>query len=186
MKLNVIKRIAEKKSERNRLRREGYIPAAIYVRGKSAETIALKSNEYSAQMQHLQPGRLSTQIFILIDENGKERRAILKEIQYNVTNYNVIHLDFEELHDDLPVKVKVPIECVGAAECPGVKLGGVLRQVIRTLRIRCLPKDIPAVFQLDARTLGPRESRRLSDLSIPETVRPLADLREVAAVIVKR
>ncbi len=186
MKLKTIKRAAERKCEAKKLRREGSIPAVIYLRGKEAEAASIDSTEFSTLMRTIQPGRLSTQVFTLVGENGQSRTAIIKEIQYNIINYNVIHLDFEELKDDQPVNVKVPIECVGMAESPGVKGGGVLRQVIRYLRVRCLPKDIPASFVMDVKTLGPRESRRLKDLNISEGVRPLANLNEVAAVIVKR
>lgn len=185
MKLQISKRSADKKGDTKKLRREGFIPAVIYLRGKEGENVALRSSEFSSLLRLVQPGRLSTQVFTL-DHNGKERRAILKEIQYHPTTYNVIHLDFEELHDNLPVNVKVPIECTGVVDCIGVKLGGVLRQVIRHLRVRCLPKDIPTVFQLDVKNLGQRETRRLKDLEIPKTIRPLADLNEVAVVIVKR
>lgn len=187
MKLNVTKRTAGKKSESKQLRRAGQIPAIIYMRGKEqADNIVLNSTEFNAFLRQVQPGRLSTQVFTLVDENGKERRALLKEIQYHVTRYDVLHLDFEELVDNVPVNVKVPIECVGVVDCVGIKLGGVLRQVIRYLKVRCLPKDIPASFVLDIRNMAQRETRRLKDLNIPETIRPLVDLNEVAVAIVKR
>jgi large subunit ribosomal protein L25 len=185
MKLKVFKRTAEKKSEAKQMRREGYVPAIVYKRGKSGESIAICGSEFSALMRKLTPGRLSTTIFTLEEDQAK-RRVIVKDIQYNPINYDVIHLDFEELIEDEQINVKVPIEFVGVADCVGVKLGGVLRQVIRHLRIRCFPKDIPQAFFLDVRELGQRESRRLSDLDIPNTVRPLSDLREVAVVIAKR
>lgn len=187
MKLNVTKRTAGKKSESKQLRRAGQIPAIIYMRGKeAADNIVVKDSEFDAILRQIQPGRLSTQVFALVDEKGKERRALLKEIQYHVTKYNVIHLDFEELADNVPVNVKVPIECTGIVDCVGIKLGGVLRQVIRYLKVRCLPKDIPGAFTLDIRSLGQRDTRRLKDLNIPETIRPLVDLNEVAVAIVKR
>lgn len=186
MKLQIIKRAGEKKNEAKKLRREGLVPAIIYLRGKEAENVALKSQEFAALLRSVQPGRLPTQVFTLIGENGKERKAILKDIQYHPTSYEVLHLDFEELHDNQQVNVKVPIECIGLVDCIGVKLGGVLRQVIRQLRIRCFPKDIPSAFQLDVRNLNLADTRRLSDLEIPPTIRPLADLHEVAVVIVKR
>lgn len=186
MKLNVLKRTAERKSEAKKLRRDGVIPAVIYLRGKEAATVALKSSDWISSMRQVQPGRLSTQVFYLVDEDKKERRAILKEIQYHPTTYDVMHLDFEELNDNVPVNVKVPIECTGVVDCIGIKLGGVIRQVIRYLKVRCLPKDIPSSFTLDVRNLGQRESRRLADLEIPSAIRPLADLNEVAVVIVKR
>ena len=117
---------------------------------------------------------------------GNERRVIVKEIQYEPVSYRVNHLDFEELIADRPITVKVPLEVVGIADCAGIKLGGTLQQVLRHVRVRCLPKDIPTVFQVDIRNMGQLESKRLSDLNIPETVRPMIDLNEVAVVIAKK
>lgn len=186
MKLNVRTRTAGKKSESKQLRRAGQIPAIIYLRGKNAQNIALTTSELNAHLRQVQPGRLSTQVFELADETGKTHRALLKEIQYHVTRYDIIHLDFEELVESVPVNVKVPIECTGIADCVGIKLGGVLRQVIRHIKVRCLPKDIPSSFVLDIRSMQQRDTRRLKDLSIPQSIRPLMNLNEVAVAIVKR
>lgn len=186
MKLQLTNRSAKRKSEAKKLRREGYIPAVIYSKGEAGETVSVKKEEFSTFLRHLEKGRLPTTVLTLASSSGKDRKAIIKDIQYNVVNYEVISLDFEELHDDRPVNIKVPVECQGGAECIGVKLGGVLRQVIRHVRVRCLPRDIPSVFTLDVTNLDMRQSRRLSDIAWPETVRPLADLNEVAVVIVKR
>jgi large subunit ribosomal protein L25 len=186
MNLSYSKREAARKSESKKLRREGSIPAVIYSRGETAVNIVVETSVFTALLRKVIPGRLSTTVFNLTTEGGKPQRAILKEIQYEPTTYDVIHLDFIELFDDHKINVKVPIECVGGAECPGVKLGGVLRQVIRSFPVSCLPKDMPVVFQMDVRTMGMRDSRRLSDLDIPETLRPLVSLNEVAVAIVKR
>ncbi len=185
MKLKLLKRSAERKLDAKRLRREGLIPAVCYSKGKVGENIAVDATEFKSFLRQVLPGRLPTTIFSLVDQ-GKERRVIIKDIQYNIINYDVISLDFEELHDNQHVNIKVPIESSGANECIGVKLGGVLRQVIRHVRVRCLPKDIPAFFTLDVTELQMSQSKRLSDIKWPETVRPLADLKEVAVVIVKR
>lgn len=186
MKLQVSKRNLLKKSETKRIRREGGIPCALYVRGKATDNMIVKGSEFSILMRELQPGRLSTAIFTLADEHGKTRKAILKEIQYEPTTYAVLHLDFEELFDDVKVKLKVPVECSGVVDCVGIKLGGVLRQVLRHVRVSCLPKDIPAAFQLDVKNLALFESKRLSEIEMPETVRPMVNLNEVAVVIAKR
>lgn len=186
MKLKVSKRTAGSKREIKAIRRENNIPAIIYGCGKAGHTLTVNGAEFAGLLRQVEPGRLSTKVFELHTEDGKVHRVILKDIQYNPTNYAVIHLDFEELLDDVKVNVKVPIECTGIVECGGIKLGGVLRQVIRYLRVRCLPKDMPAFFQIDIREMGMADVKRLSDLTIPETVRPLADLHEVAVVIVKR
>lgn len=186
MKLQTVKRTAGNKSEVKRLRREGYIPAVLYVKDKSGEPIAIKSADLESFLRNLKPGHLPTSVFTIVDDAGKEKKVLIKDIQYKITNYAVSHLDFEELQPDHPINVKVPIECTGQVDCVGIKLGGVLRQVIRHVRVRCLPKDLPETFELDIRELGLRQSKRLSDLVIPNTVRPLVNLDEVVAVIVKR
>ena len=186
MKLKIFQRNAERKGDVKKVRREGEIPAALYVREKPTETIKIDKHEFISLLRQIKPGRLSTTKFTLIDENGKERFAIVKDIQYHVTDYSVIHLDFEELLDDVKVNVNIPIECTGVADCPGIKLGGTLRQVIRHLRVECLPKYIPEYFELAVKSLGVRGAKRLKDLEIPTEVRPLADLNEVSVVIAKR
>lgn len=186
MKLQTVKRSKENKSEIKKLRREGFIPAVLYVKEKAGEIFALHASEFNALLRQVKPGHLPTTVFILVDEKGVERRVLIKDIQYQITTYEVIHLDFEELVNDHKINVKVPIECTGVVNCMGIKLGGVLRQVIRHVRVRCLPKDIPTFFELNIEGLGIRQSKRLSDLQIPNTIRPLNDLNEVVAVIVKR
>lgn len=186
MKLKVFKREQTKKSESNKIRREGNIPAVIYSQGKETKAITVDGAMFSTLLRSVVPGRLSTTIFTLQDEDGKEFRALIKDIQYQITSYAVQHLDFEILVDTVPVSLNVPIECTGVVDCIGVKLGGVLRQVIRSLRVRCLPKDIPSCFSIDVRAMAQNDSKRLGDLEIPKTVRPIANLREVAVTIGKR
>lgn len=187
MKLQTTKRPAEKKREVNRLRRQGYIPAVIYRRGQTAENLAVLKQDYDSLLRNIEPGRLSTRIFTLVDGEGKhQRKAVLKEVQYNVINYDVIHLDFEELHEKETLTIKVPIECTGTVDCVGVKLGGAIRQPIRNVRVKCLPKDIPEAFFIDVKNMALYDTRKLSDLEIPETMKPIGNMNEIAVVIVKR
>lgn len=186
MKLSMTKRSAGSKQELSQIRRAGNIPAVIYSKGSVGENIYVSGPEFKAVLRSLKPGCLPTTVFSLTGENGKEKRAILKDIQYKPTTYDVWHLDFEELIEGVSVNVKVPIQCTGVVDCVGIKLGGVLRQVIRTLKVNCLPKDIPSEFQLDVRELHISQTKRLSDIQLPNTVRPLSDLKEVAVVIAKR
>lgn len=186
MKLTMSKRSAASKKELSEIRRAGNIPAVIYSKGNVGENISVSGPEFKAVLRSLKPGCLPTTVFSLTGEDGKQKRAILKDIQYQPTTYDVWHLDFEELVDGVSVNVKVPIQCIGVVDCVGIKLGGVLRQVIRTLKVNCLPKDIPSEFQLDVRELQISQTKRLSDITLPSTVRPLVDLKEVAVVIAKR
>jgi large subunit ribosomal protein L25 len=186
MKLKTFQRTSERKSDLNKNRREGKIPAVLYVRGNPSETLAVDEGDFLSLLRKVQKGRLSTTKISLVDEKGRTRNAIIKDIQYHVTTYRVIHLDFEELLDDVKVKVNVPIEFTGVADCAGIKLGGVLRQVIRHLKVQCLPKDIPEYFEMDIRNMSMKESKKLVELNLPSSIRPLVKLDEVCVVIAKR
>jgi large subunit ribosomal protein L25 len=186
LKLNIQNRPAEKKSQAKSLRREGLIPAVIYHRSKEAETISLNAGEFITILRGTVPGRLSTTVFTLTLEDGTTRKAILKDIQYNPVNYDVIHLDFEELIDNVHVNIKVPIECTGVADCVGIKLGGFLRQVKRKMKVNCLPEHIPSHFQIDITDMKLYDSKKIGDLELPEHLRPLTKLSDVVVVIAKR
>ena len=54
------------------------------------------------------------------------------------------------------------------------------------MKVSCLAKDIPQEFTIDVRELNIAQSKTLGDIPIPDGVRPLAKLREVAVVIAKK
>jgi len=185
MKLNMLKRVGAKKGEVKAMRREGNIPSILYSQKRPTENVAINGVEFGACLRGVVPGRLATTVFVLSD--GKtEIKAIVKDIQYHPTTYQVLHLDFVELLDGVPVQLKVPVECSGMADCPGIKLGGFLRQVIRYVKVECQPKDIPVKFDVDVKDLGMRQTRRVNEIKMPEGVRPLTKLDEVVVVIAKR
>lgn len=185
MELTVKARESEKKSDVKKIRREGDIPSILYSSKTAPETLIINGTEFASALRQIKSGQLPTTIFTL--KGGKhQRRAIVKDIQYHLTTYNVTHLDFEELADDVPVCVKVPVNCVGVADCIGVKLGGFLRQVVRHVKVECLPRHIPDQFLLDVKDLGIRQSKRLKDIVLPKGIRFLARPEEVLVVIAKR
>ena len=53
MKLKTIARTAGAKSETNRLRRDGFIPVVLYVRGKKGEALAVKNSEFIAFLRQI-------------------------------------------------------------------------------------------------------------------------------------
>ncbi len=73
-----------------------------------------------------------------------------------------LHIDFYEVPLDHPIVVEVPIELLG--EPVGVKLGGMLNLVRRTLAVRCLPAEIPDKVSIDVTALGVGAAVHVADL----------------------
>ena len=185
MKLAIFPRTSERKSDAKKNRRQGEIPGVIYGLDKTNRNVFVKNDELQAILRNLKQGLLSTTVFEL-HEGNKKFKAIIKEIQYQPATYAILHLDFATLSDNELVSVNVPIQVLGVAECVGVKLGGFMRQVIRTLKVSCLPKDIPQELTIDIRELDISHSKTLGDIAIPANVRPLAKMNEIAVVIAKK
>ena len=181
-----VQRPAKNKGEAKKLRREGKVPAVMYSQNNTSETIAVQTTDFQAVLRALKPGFLPTTIFKLVDTKGKSRRAVVKDIQYNITSYDVIHLDFLELDEAKPLSLKVPIQCINQVDCLGVKAGGYVRAVMRHIQVQCLPKHIPTHFDIDVKDLEMNQSKRVRDLSLPSEIRSLGRENDTVVSIVKR
>lgn len=185
MKLSVFKRTGVKKSDLSRHRLVGEIPAVLYGARRKNENIYLKEADFSAHMRELKQGRLPTTVFELHYDKAV-LKALIRDIQYHPTSYKVLHIDFGVIEHDLPVTVNVPIVIVNAAECAGVKLGGFIRQAVRSLKVSCMPQHIPSEFIVDVRNMNVADAKRLSDIELPKGVTAKAKMNEVAVVVAKR
>lgn len=185
MKFEVQERASNQKSEAKRLRREGSIPAVLYGMEEESKSISIKAAEMEKALRSIEPQLLATTLFDL--EMGKKtQKAIIKDVHYHPVSYQILHVDFQVFAEDKPIAVNVPIKLQNMADCAGVKLGGFIRHVIRSLKVRCLGRDLPKEFHLDLLNLKIAEVLRLSDISIPEGVKPVAKMNEVAVVISKK
>ncbi|HPE85366.1 MAG TPA: 50S ribosomal protein L25/general stress protein Ctc [Chlamydiales bacterium] len=185
MKVKISKRAGEKKSELSQLRHKKHVPGVIYGKGRPSETITVDGEDFDTALRQMKKGHLSTTLFEL-DLDGKVIKAIAKDIQYHPVTYRILHVDFVELQENQPVNVNIPVDFIGVADCVGIKLGGFLRQVIRHVRVRCLPKDIPSQFELDVSQMGIKQSKRVSDIAMPAAVRSLIGEKNVVVTIAKR
>ena len=58
----------------------------------------------------------SPEIFAVdIELNGKNKMAVLKDIQFHPVKDTVLHIDFLEVNDKKPVVIEVPVKLVGHA-----------------------------------------------------------------------
>lgn len=185
MKLQVTPRKVGLKSELGRLRREGKIPAVLYSKGEQSEEIVVDGGEFQKLLNQIEKQTLSSKILILKGENF-EKRVIVKGIQYEPTTYDVLHLDFMELHKDYKVTLNVPLRCTGVAACTGVKAGGTFRQTLFYVKVKVRSDQIPERIEIDIADLELGQAKKLHDAKIPAGVQVKSDLKEVAVVVAKR
>lgn len=184
--IEVKERPSSSKNETKRLRREGFIPFVMYSKDGHATHGMLPKLEFDAVLRNMRQGFLPTTVFELKAEDGKVKKAIVKDIQYHPTSYAVLHLDFLELIPGQKVSLKVPVEHLNTVDCVGVKAGGFIRTVLRHVKVNCLPEHMPTHFEIDVKELNMRELKRVSDIAMPVGVSSAHKTDDILVTIVKR
>lgn len=185
MKLQTKERTVGKRSEITGLRRNGFLPAVVYSKKSGSQAIAVSASDFESALRAMKEGHLPTTVFeITVD--GKAVKAVVKDIDYHPTTYAVRHLDFQILEANTPIKVNVPIVCYGVADCAGIKLGGMLRQVRRHIPVLTTPEKMPTHFKAYVKDLGLKQSLKASVLELGDGVKSLFPLSEVVVTIAKR
>jgi large subunit ribosomal protein L25 len=105
---------------------------------------------------------------------GAGETVLLKDLQRDFLTHNIVHVDFQRVSMTEKLEVNVPLHIVG--EAPGVKLsGGILEHILRELRVRCLPADIPDGINIDVSALQINQGVKVKDLVLPKGVESLID-----------
>jgi large subunit ribosomal protein L25 len=174
-KLNVEFRGDTGKTVVRRLRTAGKIPAIVY--GGGGEPMPL-SLDPTLLLKSLDPVKKTNTVLTLSVTGApagvaSEITVMVREYQKDAIRGHVTHADFIRVDMNKPVHATVPVVLVGKSE--GVKLGGIMHQVIRILAIACTPDKIPTKLEVDVSALGMNEALHVSDLKLGEGVRALAD-----------
>lgn len=155
------------------LRSQGLIPAVLYGMNTS-KMLTMHAKDVRHDMADL-TGLHELVTLRIEDEQGnqiEEHRTLVQEIQMHPYRDEIIHVDFRVLDPQRKVFLKVPLRPVGNS--PGVKLGGVLQMIQRTVPIACTPENIPEFLEVDVSNLNMKETVRVMDVSYPENVSPRA------------
>ena len=109
------------------------------------------------------PSGLHAIVDVVIDGQKTPHHAVLKDYQQHPVRGTITHVDFHEVRLDQPIQATVVVQLVG--EAPGAKVGGVVQQVARELRVEALPSAIPEHIEVDLSGLELGESLRLQDVA---------------------
>lgn len=162
------------KKATNALRAEGKVPCVLY---------GGKENLHFAVLEKDLQKLLYTPIVYIVKvvAGGKEYEAIMREIQFHPVSDRVLHIDFYQISEDKPVVMEVPVKLQGFAE--GVQAGGKLSLVVRKLKVKALPANLPGEIVLDVTNLGLGKSIKVKELSFENF--EIVNAKEVVVAQVK-
>ncbi|MEK0083566.1 50S ribosomal protein L25/general stress protein Ctc [Benzoatithermus flavus] len=151
------------------LRREGKIPAIVY--GGRSEPVPLAVPFKDIKRELGTNPRFFSTVFEL-DFGGERLKVLPREVQLHPVSDDPLHVDFLRAETGATITVEVPVRFVHEDQSPGMKRGGVLNIVRRTLELVCPADGIPGeiVIDLAGREIG--DSVHISQVTLPAGVRP--------------
>jgi len=143
------------KSATRQLRSQELVPGVIYGGAQeinfSAPAKAFKGLVYTPNFQLAE-----------VSVDGKTYRCILKDLQFDKVNDELIHIDLLELVEDRKVVATIPIKFTGAAI--GVKNGGRLIQKMKALKVKTYPRYLKEQIEVNVDNLEIGGNIRVEDV----------------------
>ena len=167
--------LREGKGKQNsiKVRKEGLVPGIVYHRGEESVSISLVEKDLLKILR----SAAGENVLISLTVEGSKKKArpvLIKEIQQHPVKRNVLHVDFNEI--SLSEKITVDVEVTAQGESIGVKQeGGVLEHVLREVKVKCLPTDIPKHIDVDVTALKLNDSVHVRDLKVDAKIEILTD-----------
>ncbi len=178
-KVQATLRVGRGKNDARRARRDGMVPITVY--GGGAETIAAvaPARELAAILRS-ESGRNT--IFTIEVDGAGVSEVMFHDRQIDPIKGRLIHADLTRLVKGQKIEVTVPLHLTG--EPIGVKeKQGVLEQIIREIEIKCEPREIPDVLEVDVSNLDVHDVLHVSDIPVSAAIEILTDPEQVIATV---
>ncbi|HSJ62363.1 MAG TPA: 50S ribosomal protein L25 [Gemmatimonadaceae bacterium] len=160
-----------------KLRAQHNIPGVLYGHHRDPQPLVIDARELDRLVD-----RYATETTVVeLSLEGQSVRTLIREIQRHPFKRQVLHVDFQALVAGEKVTVDVPIILLGTPE--GVRIGGVLDQILRELTVEVDPSNIPNHIDVDVSALGLAQSLHVSDLTLPDGITVLDDAEATVCVV---
>ena len=111
------------------------------------------------------------QMIFEVNVEDKDQFVLVKEIQYHPVTDEIIHIDFQKVKEDEKISLEVAVRSSG--ESKGVKLGGLLVQMLNSVTIKCKPAEIPEFLEIDVTDMEMNTNLFVKDITLPEDIEML-------------
>lgn len=138
------------------LRKENNVPCVIYGKKENIHFFAHENSFKNLVYTHKAH-------LVQFDLDGRQYKAVLKDMQFHPVSDKILHADFIEIFDNKPVTINIPIQVHG--DSVGVIAGGKLSIRRRTLKVKGFANDLPEFLPIDITNLKIHQSVRVGELS---------------------
>jgi large subunit ribosomal protein L25 len=152
-------------------RRNGRVPAVIYGANKDPEAISIDPAQLRAA--RMQPGFFAT--LLEVEVEGNSQQVLCRDLQLHPVTDRPMHADFLRVTERTQINVEIPVSFENEEESPGLRQGGVLNVVRHVVEVICRAGSIPNEITVDLAGLEIGDSVHISNVSLPNGVKPTID-----------
>ena len=174
-KLNVDIRKEHGTSAARRTRLQNKVPAVVYHSGAEATPLSVDKISLNKALR-------TGQMIFEVNVEDKNQFVLVKEIQYHPVTDEIIHIDFQKVKEDEKISLEVAVRSAGEAQ--GVKLGGLLVQMLNSVTVKCKPAEIPEFLEIDVTEMEMNTNLFVKDITLPEDVEMIT-AEDIAVVSVQ-
>ncbi|KRA76201.1 50S ribosomal protein L25 [Caulobacter sp. Root656] len=152
-------------------RRQGKVPGVLYGGNKAPVNIAVKGNEFR---KALYTGKLLGHLVTL--QHGDEKQSVIaKAVQFHPVTDEPMHFDLYRVGEHQLIKIEVPVHFKNHDISVGLKKGGTLEVIRHVVELACPADKIPEELVIDLASHDIGDTIRISEVKLPEGVRPAQD-----------
>ncbi|MGH2830238.1 MAG: 50S ribosomal protein L25 [Actinomycetota bacterium] len=158
-----------------KMRAAGKVPGVLYGGGMDSTPIAIERRALANAFT----GGAAKLVDLAID--GQVYLTLAREMQRHPLRGDITHIDFLKIDRDQSIEIDVPIHVSGDSH--GVREGGVVEHHLWSVRVSCLPGNVPERIDIDITPLGLHEHFRVGDLVAPSNVTIVTEADEAILTI---
>ncbi len=162
--LKAEKREGKGKSTARKLRNEGRIPAILYGRDIDPLPITVSAREWELLSRHVKRNAILS-MELAAEGKAENRPVMVRDVQKEFAKDKVLHIDFLQVSMERKIEVEITVHIKGELKGPAKE--GIVEQHLRSVKVECLPTQIPETIEIDISELGMGDSIHVSDLSLP-------------------
>ncbi|NIY98106.1 50S ribosomal protein L25/general stress protein Ctc [Salipiger sp. HF18] len=166
--LVALERSGTGKGAARQARRDGMVPGILF--GGDAEPLAIQM-PFNKMLHQLKA------------EGHDDVRVICRDVQRDVVKDLPTHFDLMRLRRTTRINLFIHVDFINEEKAPGLKRGGVLTIVRQEVELNVLAGDIPDHITVDLEGKQIGDVIHISDVTLPEGVKPTVDRDFVIANI---
>jgi large subunit ribosomal protein L25 len=159
-------------------RKQGKVPLTISRSGQDSQHVLVSATD--AQTIR---GLVSRVVILKLEDSEVE--ILVKNSTTDPLTDHILHLDGLAVTDDQVVKVAVPVVPDLKTDCPGIKAGGLLEQMMRRVVIKIPAGKIPESLRVDLTGISLGQTMYAENAQLPEGAKLITKPRTAMLTIIK-